>query len=158
MLKVKKLKLWKLGLNLQMICFLEKWPSNVRVYGKMASKMKSIGIIGRTENWIKAFLSGRIQRVRVEAELSSWKSVRSGMPQGSVLGPTLFVIFINDMPDVVRSMCQLFADDAKIFRSIKSLDDNKALQDDINNLTEWSARWQLPLNVTKCKSLHMFMR
>ena len=72
--------------------------------------------------------SGRTQqRVRVEDELSSWKSARSGMPQGSVVGPTLFVIFINDMPDVVRSMCQLFTDDAKIFRSIKSLDDNKAL-------------------------------
>ena len=138
----------------QTLGFLEKWPSNVRVYGKIASKMKSIGIIGRTENWIKAFLSGRTQRVRVEAELSSWKSVRSGMPQGSGL-PTLFVIFINDMPDVVRSMCQLFADDAKIFRSIKSLDDNKALQDDINNLTEWSARWQLPFNVTKRRSLHI---
>ena len=74
----------------------------------------------------------------LEDELSSWKSVRSGMPQGSVRGPTLFVIFINDMPDVVRSMCQLFADDAKIFRSIKSLDDNKVLQGDINKLTEWS--------------------
>ena len=61
------------------------------------------------------------------------------MPQEFVLGPTLFVIFINDMPDVVRSMCQHFADDAKIFRSIKSLDDNKALQDNINNLTEWLA-------------------
>ena len=97
-------------------------------------------------------------RVREEDELSSWKSVRSGMPQWSVLGPTLFVIFINDMPDVVSSMCQLFADDAKIFRSIKSLDDNKALQDDINNLTEWSARWQLPFNVTKCKSLHIGKR
>ena len=121
---------------------------------RLLHQMKSIGIIGRTENWIKAFLNGRTQRVRVEDELSSWKSVRSGMPQGSVLGPTLF---INDMPDVVRSMCQLFVD-AKIFRSIKSLDDNKALQDTINNLTEWSARWQLPFNVTKCKSLHIGKR
>ena len=77
------------------------------------------------------------------------------MPQGSVFGPTLFIIFINDMPDVVRSMCQLFADDAKIFGSIKTLDDNKALQADINNLTEWSTHWQLLFNVTKCKSLHI---
>ena len=126
------------------------------LHHRLLHKMKSIGIIGRTENWIKAFLSGRTQRVRVEDELSSWKSVRSRMPQRAVLGPTLFVI--NVMPDVVRSMCQLFADDAKIFRSIKSLNDNKAIQDNINNLTEWSARSQLPFNVTKCKSLHIGKR
>ena len=124
---------------------------------RLLHNMKSIGIIGRTENR-ELDKSGRTQRVQVEDELSSWKSVRSGMSEGSVLGPTLFVIFINDMPDVVRSMCKLFADDAKILRSIKSLDDNKALPDDINNLTEWSARWQLPFNVTKCKSLHIGKR
>ena len=122
---------------------------------RLLQKMKNLGIIGRMGNWIKAFLTGRTQRVRVEEELSSWKSVKSGIPQGSVLGPTLFVIFINDMPDVINSMCQLFADDAKIFSSVKSLDDNKTLQDDINKLTEWSARWQLPFNIAKCKSLHI---
>ena len=73
-----------------------------------------------TLGWISAFLTGRTQRVRVEREFSSWTQVKSGIPQGSFLGPTLFVMFINDMPDAVNSMCQLFADDAKIFKSVRS--------------------------------------
>ena len=64
----------------------------------------------------------------------------SGIPQGSVLGPILFVIFINDMPEVVTSMCQLFADDAKIFRGISSKDDVALLQVDLDNLCEWSEK------------------
>ena len=122
---------------------------------RLLVKMKSLGIVGKTHNWITAFLSGRTQRVRVEDQLSSWEAVRSGIPQGSVLGPSLFVIFINDMPNVIDSMCQLFADDAKVFRSIRSLDDNVILQNDINKLTKWSEKWQLPFNVSKCKSLHI---
>ena len=71
-----------------------------------------------TQGWIRAFLTGRTQRVRVEREFSSWAQVKSGIPQGSVVGPTLFVMFINDMPDAINSMCQLFADDAKIFKRV----------------------------------------
>ena len=87
---------------------------------RLLQKMKNLGIIGSTLRWITAFLSERIQCVRVENASSSWKPVRSGIPQGSVLGPVLFIIFINDTPDYVESMCQLFADDAKIFRSVNS--------------------------------------
>ena len=86
----------------------------------------------------KGILSERIQCARVENEFSSWKPVKSGIPQGSVLGSVLFVIFINDMPDYVESMCQLFADDAKIFRSVKSNEDNIILQRDINKLSTWA--------------------
>ena len=108
-----------------------------------------------TQGWIRAFLTGRTQRVRVEGEFSSWAQVKSGIPEGSVLGPTLFVMYINDMPDAINSMCQLIADDAKIFKSVRSTDDNKKLQDDLDSLTEWSTRWQLPFNDEKCKSLHI---
>ena len=125
------------------------------LHHRLLLKMKSLGITGKTHDWIKAFLSDRIQRVRVEKEFSSWEPVKSGIPQGSVLGPTLFVIFINDMPNTIDSACQLFADDAKIFRSIGSDKDVNTLQDDICKLTEWSAKWQLPFNVGKCKSLHI---
>ena len=68
--------------------------------------------------------------MRVEQDFSSWSPVKSGIPQGSVLGPILFVIFINDMPDTIDSMCQLFAEDAKMFRSIRSVNDNGVLQND----------------------------
>ena len=97
---------------------------------RLLQKIKDMGIIGNTVNWIIPFLSNRIQRVRVEQDFSSWSPVKSGIPQGSVLGPILFVIFINDMPDTIDSMCQLFTEDAKIFRSIRSVNDNGVLQND----------------------------
>ena len=122
---------------------------------RLLQKMKDLGIIGNSLSWVRAFLSGRRQRVRVDNEFSSWSIVKSGIPQGSVLGPTLFVLFINDMPDVCKSMCQLFADGAKIFRSVCTTDDIIKLQDDLNKLTEWSAKWQLPFNIGKRKSLHI---
>ena len=125
---------------------------------RLLQKLKSVGIIGNTLNWIRSFLSGRKQRVRVEQEFSTWTTVKSGIPQGSVLGPILFVIFINDMPDEIKSMCQLFADDAKIFRDARSSNDNKELQEDLEKLEDWSKRWQLPFNVKKCKSLHIGKR
>ena len=105
--------------------------------------MKDIGIVGNVLNWVRSFLTGRNQRVRVENEFSNSVPVKSGIPQGSVLGPTLFVIFINDMPEIVESMCQLFADDAKIFRNVSSREDCIKLQNDLDKFTEWSARWQL---------------
>ena len=119
--------------------------------------MESLGIIGDIQGWVKAFLSNRRQRVRVDDQLSDWINVISGIPQGSVLGPILFVIFINDMPEIVESMCQLFADDAKIFRSVSLRDNhgNLKLQEDLHKLWNWSEKWQLPFNTGKCKVLHL---
>ena len=125
---------------------------------RLLLKLKLLGITGKTLSWIKAFLSERQQCVRVENECSTWKKVISGIPQGSVLGPILFVVFINDMPEAVSSMCQLFADDAKIFRGIQSKEDIAALQEDLDRLDEWSDKWQLAFNVDKCKSLHIGSR
>lgn len=122
---------------------------------RLLKKMKNLGITGKTLSWISAFLNNRRQCVRVDNEYSSWKNVVSGIPQGSVLGPILFVIFINDMPDAVESLCLLFADDAKIFRTINTRLDINNLQDDINKLHAWSEKWQLPFNVVKCKCLHI---
>ena len=124
---------------------------------RLLRKLKNNGIIGRTLAWIESFLSNRQQQVRVDDEYSSWKPVKSGIPQGSVLGPILFVIFINDMPEVVQSICQLFADDAKIFDTVnlRDLNSGNRLQEDINAVSSWSSRWQLPFNVKKCKVLHI---
>ena len=105
--------------------------------------------------WIEAFLTGRRHRVSVDSELSDWVYVKSGVPQGSVLGPILFVVFINDMPRVIKNCCKLFADDAKIYSAIQSEDDTVSLQNDINSLVEWSTLWQLSFNIEKCKRMHV---
>ena len=85
---------------------------------------------------------------------SNWKPVTSGIAQGSVLGPIVFTIVINDMPDVVYAVMKLFPDDAEIFKAIQYVSDITAIQDGINKLLQWSTLWQLPLNIGKCKCLH----
>ena len=116
---------------------------------RLLLKLKSLGIEGDVLKWIKSFLTGRRHRVNVDGELSDWVYVVSGIPQGSVLVPTLFVIFTTDMPDVARCL-KLFANDAKRYSTIRSEDDVISLQNDINNLVEWSMLWQLPFNVERC--------
>ena len=82
-------------------------------------KIESLGIRGDILNWIKSFLRGRTQCVNVDGAYSTWKKVLSGIPQGSVIGPILFVIFINDMPDVVKyTFCKLIADDCKLYGKV----------------------------------------
>ena len=117
-------------------------------------KIESCGITGQVQRWIKSFLQGRPQRVRVGEAVSGWTNVTSGIPQGSVLGPTLFVLFINDLPQVVESRVALFADDTKVFRQIQSVEDREKLQQDIDELLIWSKKWQLPFNESKCKVMH----
>ena len=79
---------------------------------RLLVKLESIGIKGDLLNWVRSFLNGRKQCVKVNGVTSGWKDVLSGIPQGSVIGPLLFVIFINDMPNEVKfNLCKLFADD-----------------------------------------------
>ena len=88
-------------------------------------------------------------------KLSSWEEILSGIPQGSVLGLILFVIFINDLPDEVMCTAKIFADDTKLFHCINSQEDRVLLQDDLNRLVEWSRQWQMSFNASKCKVLHI---
>ena len=121
---------------------------------RLLKKIEAYGIKGNVLAWIRNFLTSRKQRVVLGCKKSDWQDVTSGIPQGSVLGPILFTIFINDMPDIVESSMKLFADDAKIFKAIESFEDISVIQDDIDNLLKWSTIWQLPLNLKKCKCVH----
>ena len=88
---------------------------------RLLRKLHGYGIRGKVYSWIKEFLSNRRQRVVVNGQCSDWKNVTSGIPQGSVLGPILFVIFINDMPDAIACCMKLYADDAKVYNRVNNL-------------------------------------
>lgn len=122
---------------------------------RLLKKLEGYGVHGQLLQWIRSFLTGRQQRVMVGSSVSEWVPVTSGVPQGSVLGPLLFLAFINDLPDVVQSRMKIFADDTKLYRCIDSQNAQGSLQNDIRAVCEWSDRWQLPFNSGKCAVLHL---
>ena len=110
---------------------------------KLLIKLEAMGITGNVFNWIRSFLMGRTQSARVEDATSEWRIFISGIPQGSMLGPLLFVVFINDMPDEVKqNFCNLFADDCKLYEIVNNAEGN-LLQRDLSNLENWWKQWQL---------------
>ena len=122
---------------------------------RLLTKVKGYKISGKIFEWISSFLVGRKQRVIVDGESSAWEDMKSGVPQGSVLGPILFVIYINDLPDAVDSRIKMFADDTKIYRRIEGETDCDALQHDLDNLQTWANTWQMSFHPEKCKTLHV---
>lgn len=121
---------------------------------RLISKSNSYGIRGNVLKWIIAFLNDRKQRVVLNGFQSSWTKVLSGVPQGSVLGPLLFLIFINDIPESIHNNpVKIFADDLKLYREKSG--SSQPVQDDINRIENWSNQWQLPLNAQKCSKLHV---
>ena len=119
---------------------------------RLLIKLKYYGISGKIVDWIKDFLSNRKQMVRVGNEISGEVEVMSGIPQGSILGPILFTIFINDLPNEIESFCSIFADDTKIYNSASN---SSVIQDDIDTLSNWSDHWKLYFNTSKCKCMHI---
>jgi hypothetical protein len=113
------------------------------------------GINGTLLRWFENYLNDRWQRVVIEGAASAWSPVTSGVPQGSILGPLLFVIFINDLPDNVSPSTNsaLYADDSKLYREIKSVEDCQFLQDDLAKLEKWSTDSNMRFNTEKCKVL-----
>lgn len=93
--------------------------------------------------------------MRVHTEISKPRDVVSGVPQGSVLGPTLFLIYINDLLEIIKSPCLAYADDVKLWREIETEDDPDILQRDLDNVASWARRSKLPINVEKCAYLHI---
>ena len=121
---------------------------------RLLLKLKAHGIGDSITDWIEQWLTDRRQRVVVDGEVSNWKSVLSGVPQGSVLGPILFLIYINDLDDSITSNVLKFADDTKLFRKVNTDGDKQHLQNDLERSVKWSEKWQMLFNFGKCKCLH----
>ena len=113
-------------------------------------KLKSYGIGGRVLSWVTEWLTNRKQRVVLNGVKSEWSSVKSGVPQGSVLGPILFLIYIDDIDDKVMSRLFKFADDIKIVKGISNIGDNISLQRDLDRIAGWADNWQMNFNMSKC--------
>ena len=118
-------------------------------------KLQTYGINGQLLSWFKSFLAGRRQCVKINGVLSSWVQVSSGVPQGSIHGPLLFSLYVNELQSLVSSQLLMFADDIKLYRTIRSSEDCLVLQNDINILLDWSKRGLLSFNILKCKVLHI---
>ena len=116
-------------------------------YNELLAKLWSFGITGNLWNWFRAYLLNRSQCVCVNHVISSTLPVISGVPQGSILRPLLFLVFINDLPLAVSSsQLLLYADDTKCLKPINDLEDYSALQQDLHNLAIWSDYLHLPFN------------
>ena len=158
---------------LQLLTLLDKWTLSLESGGqidviytdfekafdkvphkRLISKLKAYGISSELIKWIEGFLLNRKQQVRINGKTSGWTSVLSGIPQGSVLGPLLFIIFINDLPEDSKDAdIYLFADDAKMFKFIDKTEDSIDLQRGCNYLYNWTNKWLMKLNINKCKVL-----
>ena len=121
---------------------------------RLLKKIAAYGISGNLLKWTESFLKGRQQRVKVNSVTSEWKEVRSGIPQGSVLGPIFFIIYINDLPENMCIHVQMYADDTKIFGTVNNDAEGKVLQKDLLSALDWAKKWQLRFNVEKCKVMH----
>ncbi len=126
---------------------------DVLPHDRLVQKLMNSGIDPRVVAWISEFLRDRKLKVRIGQELSSGASVTSGIPQGSVIGPLLFLAFINDLPAQLTSNDRLFADDYIIYRSINSKRDEEILQKDLDALYYWAENNGMPINSSKSKSI-----
>ena len=139
------------------VCRRQQKPSRCFVSGlqkELLFKMWQMGITGPLWSWFQCYLSTHSHYVSIEGENSSSLSVLSGVPQGSILGPLLFLIYINDLPNsIINTACYLFADDTKFIKSISSFNDHLLFQQDITSVEAWCQKWKLPLNTTKCNAL-----
>ena len=121
---------------------------------RLCRKLKSHGISGKLLSWISEWLVGRTQRVCISGAMSRWLFVLSGVLQGSVLGPILFLIYINDLDCGLINSILEFTDDTKIYGTVSTPNKQTVLQDDLDKLWSWSNEWQMLFNVEKCKVMH----
>ena len=143
---------------------------------KLIDKLQTFGIQGNMLRWIEQFLTARTMRVRVRGSFSDWIKVLSGVcayhstkiglhwHKGAilaslqltiVLGPLLFLLFVNDLLEWIVGNLKMFADDTKLWITLKSETDSATLQTDLDSFTAWSNRWLLKFNASKCKLMHI---
>ncbi len=151
---------WKMALDRREVvqaAFLDLSKAYDRVsIPALLYKLSSTGVSKQTLEWFSSFLSARTQCVQVNGRRSDWKSVKSGIPQGTVLGPTLFLVFINDLPSVLDTDCSIFADDTSTYTIGKSLEDTaKRLSLGLESADRWAFMWGMLFNAEK--SVHLTM-
>ena len=127
---------------------------------RLLKKLEAKGVGGEVLGWIKAWLTDRKQRVTIRGQSSCWREVLSGVPQGSVLGPCLFAVFIDDLEDEIMELelatyISKFADDTKGMKVIAGEEDRVMLQRALDSMAEWAERWGMEFNVNKCKIMHL---
>ena len=123
---------------------------------RLLNKLRGYNVNGNILKWISSFLTNRYQYVKINNSISDTLKVTSGVPQGSVLGPTLFIYFINDLPNVINDAnVKVFADDTKVYKSINNNEDSEILQKAIDSMYHWTQKWLLKFNKEKSKILHL---
>ena len=118
-------------------------------------KLESFGIRGKLLNLLKDYLSNKFQRVLLNGQESSWLPIKAGVPQGSILGPLLFLIYINDLPDGLNSIAKLFADDTSLFSIVQDPNESaKYLNLDLSVISQWAYQWKMLFNPDPKKPAH----
>ena len=118
-------------------------------------KLNRHGIDGHKLLWFRKFLTNRQKRVIIRGTLSNWSPVTSGVPQGTILGPTLFLVYVNNIPNVVTSSIKMFPEDTRIYLEINNAEDTLALQPDLDCLEYWTRNWQVKFNPQKCEVMRI---
>ena len=125
----------------------------------LLNKLSKFGISGQLINWFQSYLSDRYQRVELQGTYSDWLQVLSNVPQGSILGPLMFLVYIDNIPQCIThdskvATC-IFADDSKLFKIIKKPSDKFSLQQDLTQLSIWSDTWGMYLSIPKCMAMNI---
>ena len=123
------------------------------IYARLLVKLKALGVNDQLSSWIEAWLTDRRQREVVSRETSVWSALSSGVPQGSILGPLLFIVYINVLHEKITLTVLKFADDTKI-----SSNSQQELQRDLDTAVEWAQTWQMQFNTSKQCSAQVFKR
>ena len=114
-----------------------------------------MGLSGELYNFLESYLSGRLQRIVLNGQMSLWRSIQAGVPQGSILGPLLFLIYINNFPNELKSNVKLFANDTSLFTIVKDKNESaNTLSNDLMLISKWAYNWkmiltQIPVNLPR---------